>query len=306
MTRPLLIRRREFLAGGVAAGVVSPHLSSAQARVRLVATFSILGDLLHQLAGDRSDIAVLVGPDSDAHNYQLKPTDVKTILSAQLLLSNGMGFETWLRPVLATTALQGKHVVATNTVDPLLRPVLRSEAALPMDPHCWQDAMRFRQYARNAAAGLSEVDPANAGVYRERLATYVKRLEELDAWTKAQIARVPMGKRRVITGHDAFRYFSQAYGVEFHAPRGMNLESEPSARDVALLIAMIREKNIKALFMENLTNPRLIEQVARDSGAVAGPPLYSDALSAAGGPAATYVAMMTYNVTLLVEGMLRN
>ena len=166
--------------------------------------------------------------------------------------------------------------------------------------------MRFRQYARNAAAGLSEVDPANAEVYRERLATYVKRLEELDAWTKAQIARVPMGKRRVITGHDAFRYFSQAYGVEFHAPRGMNLESEPSARDVALLIAMIREKNIKALFMENLTNPRLIEQVARDSGAVAGPSLYSAALSAASGPAATYVAMMTYNVTVLVEGMLRN
>ena len=163
-----------------------------------------------------------------------------------------------------------------------------------------------RRYVANIAAGLVEADPANAAHYRERARSYDQRLAELDLWIKAEIAKVPAGQRKAITGHDSFRYFAEAYGVQFQAPRGYNTNSEPSARDVAALIRLVREQKIKALFVENMTNPGLVEQIARESGAVVGPRLYSDALSAPGGPAATYEAMMRHNVTALVAGMLKN
>ena len=164
----------------------------------------------------------------------------------------------------------------------------------------------MRRYVANIAAGLGEADPAHAADYRERARAYDQRLAELDGWIKAEIAKVPTGQRKAITGHDSFRYFAEAYGVQFQAPRGYNTNSEPSARDVAALIRLVREQKIKALFVENMTNPGLVEQIARELGAVVGPRLYSDALSAPGGPASTYEAMMRHNVTALVAGMLKN
>jgi zinc/manganese transport system substrate-binding protein len=174
------------------------------------------------------------------------------------------------------------------------------------DPHCWQDVGRARRYVANIATGLVEADPANAAYYREHARSYDQRLADLDQWIKAEIAKVPTGQRKAITGHDSFRYFAQAYGVQFQAPRGYNTNSEPSARDVAALIRLVREQKIKALFVENMTNPGLVDQIARESGAVVGPRLYSDALSAPSGPAPTYEAMMRHNVTALVAGMLKN
>ena len=158
----------------------------------------------------------------------------------------------------------------------------------------------------NIVEGLAEADAANANHYRERGQLYDQRLAELDRWVKAEIAKVPAGQRRAITSHDAFGYFASAYGVQFQSPRGFTTDSEPSAKDVAALIRQVREQKIKALFVENMSNPGLVNQIARESGAVVGPRLYSDALSAPGGPAATYEAMMRYNVAALVAGMLKN
>jgi zinc/manganese transport system substrate-binding protein len=174
------------------------------------------------------------------------------------------------------------------------------------DPHCWLDVGCARRYVANIADGFAAADPAGASFYRARAMAYDRRLEALDTWIRAEIAKVPPERRMAITGHDSFEYFGRAYGVKVTAPRGYNTDSEPTARDVAALIREVRARKIKALFVENLTNPALIDEIARDSDAHVGPRLYSDALSKPGGPAPTYEAMMHYDVAALVAGMAKN
>jgi len=279
--------------------------------MKAVATFSILGDLLAEVAGDKVELSVVVGPDIDAHAYQPRPTDARALADAKVLVSNGLGFEGWIDRLAKAAPFKGKAIVATAGVATLKaggghgHSHGHSHGHGP-DPHCWQDVQRVRTYVANIAKGLAEADPANAAYYRDRAQAFDRRLVDLDTWVKAEIAKVPADKRRAITGHDSFRYFSSAYGVKFQSPRGYNTSSEPSARDVATLIREVREQRIKALFVENMTNPGLIDQIARESGAVVGPRLYTDALSGPDGPAPTYEKMMRHNVTALVAGMLKN
>ena len=285
--------------------------ASAQPRIKAVATFSILGDFVGEVGGERVELATLVGPDTDAHTYQPRPTDARTLAAAQALVSNGLGFEGWIDRLAKAAPFKGQPIVASKGVPTLAAGPAHGTSqghshAHGPDPHCWQDVACARRYVANIAEGLAEADPANAAQYRERAARYDRRLAALDQWIRAEIARVPAGQRKAITGHDSFRYFTKAYGVQFLAPRRYNTESEPSARDVAALIRQVREQKIKALFVENMTNPGMVEQIARESGAVVGPRLYSDALSKPDGPAPTYEAMMRHNVTALVAGMLKN
>jgi zinc/manganese transport system substrate-binding protein len=296
--------RRHFLA--VAAPfTVLPAL--AQTKPKVVATFSILGDLVREIGADRIELSVLVGADADAHTYQPKPTDARALASAQALVSNGLGYEGWIDRLAKAAPFKGRAIVATKGVATLqAAPTPGHNHAHGPDPHCWQDVGRTRRYVVNIVEGLTAADAANAAFYRERGQDYDKRLAALDQWIKAEIAKVPAAQRRAITAHDSFRYFTAAYGVQFLAPRGFTTESEPSAKDVAALIRQVREQKIKALFVENMSNPGLIDQIARESGAVVGPRLYSDALSGLGGPAPTYEAMMRHNVTALVAGMMKN
>jgi zinc/manganese transport system substrate-binding protein len=259
------------------------------------------------VGGEHGARPVLVGADTDAHTYQPKPTDARTLAVAQALVSNGLGFEGWMDRLAKAAPFTGRAIVATTGVAILeATPSPGHSHTRGPDPHCWQDVTRTRGYVANIADGLVAADAANAAHYRERAQSYDKRLAELDRWVKAEIARVPPAQRKAITSHDAFHYFASAYGVQLSAPRGYSTESEPSAKDVALLIRLARDQKIKALFVENMTNPGLVDQIARESGAVVGPRLYSDALSAPGGPAATYEAMIRHNVTALVAGMLKN
>jgi zinc/manganese transport system substrate-binding protein len=285
----------------------------AQARLKVVATFSILADLVREVGGDQVELAVLVGADTDAHTYQPKPSDARTLVEAQALISNGLGFEGWIDRLAKAAPFKGRAIVATAGVATLQSGASHGHGhghsqghSHGPDPHCWQDVGRVRRYVGNIVAGLAAADTTNSSLYRERGQSYDKRLAELDQWVKAEIAKVPAAQRRAITGHDSFRYFAAAYGVQFFAPRGFTTDSEPSAKDVAALIRQVREQKIKALFVENMSNPGLIEQIARESGGVVGPRLYSDALSAPNGPAPTYEAMMRHNVTALVAGMLKN
>lgn len=289
----------------------SAQSASAPAKIKVVATFSILGDLVGEVGGEHVELSSLVGPDTDAHAYQPRPTDARTLAVAQALVSNGLGFEGWTDRLAKAAPFKGRAIVASKGVPtipagPAHGSTQGHSHAHGPDPHCWQDVACVRRYVANIAQGLAEADPANAAAYRERAAAYDLKLAALDQWVKDEIAKVPAEKRKAITGHDSFRYFSKAYGVKFLAPRGYNTESEPSAKDVAALIRQVREQKIKALFVENMTNPGMVEQIARESGAVVGPRLYSDALSKPGGPAATYEAMMRHNVTALVQGMLKN
>lgn len=281
--------------------------AAAQNKLRTVATFSILGNLVTEVAGDLADVSVLVGADVDAHTYQPRPADARSLAEARVLVSNGLGFEGWIDRLAKAAPFKGRAIVATTGVPTLeAAPTPGHNHAHGPDPHCWQDVGRVRQYVANIAKGFAEADPANAAHYRERAETFDKRLAELDSWVKQEIAKVPAEKRKAITGHDSFRYFAAAYGVQFKSPRGYNTGSEPSAKDVAVLIRQVREQGIKALFVENMTNPGLVDQIARESGGVVGPRLYSDALSGPDGPAPTYEKMMRHNVTALVAGMLKN
>ena len=294
----------------LALGLIAVSLP-ASAEIKAVATFSILGNLLAEVAGDKAAVSAVVGPDMDAHAYQPRPGDARALAEAQVLVSNGLGFEGWIERLAKAAPFKGKAVVATTGVATLAAGSDQGHSHghahdHAADPHCWQDVQRVRTYVANIARGLAEADPPNAAYYRERAEAFDRRLAELDAWVKEEIAKVPADKRRAITGHDSFRYFSSAYGVKFQSPRGYNTSSEPSARDVAALIRAAREQRIKALFVENMTNPGLIDQIARESGAVVGPRLYTDALSGPDGPAPTYEKMMRHNVSALVAGMLKN
>lgn len=281
--------------------------ASAETKIKAVATFSILGNLIAEVAGDKVALSVLVGADMDAHAYQPRPSDARALADANVLVSNGLGFEGWIDRLAKAAPFKGRPVVASAGVTTIAAgPSPGHSHGHGPDPHCWQDVQRARIYVANIAKGLVDADPANAAHYRERAEQVDRRLVELDAWVKAEIAKVPAEKRRAITGHDSFRYFSSAYGVKFQSPRGYNTSSEPSARDVAMLIREAREQRIKALFVENMTNPGLVDQIAKESGAVVGPRLYSDALSGPEGPAPTYEKMMRHNVTALVAGMLQN
>ena len=262
--------------------------------MKVVATFSILGDLVREVGGEAVDVTTLVGPDSDAHTYQPKPTDARALAGAKVLVSNGLGFEGWIDRLAEAASFKGKRVVAS------------AGAPADSDPHCWQDVACARRYVANIADGLASADPANAALYAKRTSAYDQRLATLDAWIRHQIANVPEAQRQAITGHTSFRYFARAYDVRFSAPTGYSTESEPTARDVANLIRQVRKQKIKALFIENMTNPALVAEIARDSGASVGPRLYSDALSRPDGPAPTYEAMMRHNVTALVAGMQKN
>jgi zinc/manganese transport system substrate-binding protein len=266
----------------------------AQDKIKVVATFSILGDLVTEVGGDRIDLTTLVGPDTDAHTYQPRPNDLRLLAGARVLVSNGLGFEGWIDRLADAASFKGTRIVVSK------------DAAAGPDPHCWQDVACTRRYVANIATGLAAADPWNATTYRERAQAYDAKLATLEAWIRGEIATVPEDRRKAITGHNSFHYFSRAYGVRFEAPRGYSTDSEPSARDMAELIRQVRAQKIKALFIENMTNPVLIEEIAHDAGATVGPRLYSDALSKPGGPAPTYEAMMRYNVTALVAGMSKN
>lgn len=266
-----------------------------QTRLEVVSTFSILGDFTDQVGGTRVTGSVIVGPDTDVHTYQPTPTDARRLAAAQVLVSNGLGFEGWLDRLAEAASFKGRRIVASEGAPTLVH-----------DPHCWLDVACARRYVANIADGLAAADPAGATYFRTRAADYDRRLVALDAWIRAEIDKVPPERRKAITGHNSLQYFARAYGVQFEAVRGYDTESEPTARDIAGLIREVRAQKIRALFVENLTSPALVNQVARDAGVTVGPRLYSDALSKPDGPAPTYEAMMRYDVTALVAGMMKN
>nr|WP_246522602.1 metal ABC transporter substrate-binding protein [Neoroseomonas terrae] len=292
---------------------------AAQAnRLPVVASFSILGDMVAQIGGERIALRVIAGPDVDTHGFQPRPSDVATLRDAKLVVRNGLGFDGWMDRLVGAAGFRGTMVTATEGITPRAMAGhshghdhgaagrRRSHSVAPAsvpDPHAWQDLRLAQIYLRNITAALVAADPAGEAAYRRNAETYAARLTALDAWVRAQVATVPEPRRRAVTSHDAFGYFGAAYGITFLAPQGVSTEAEPSAAEVARLIRQIRDQRITAVFMENMTNPAMIRRVAAEANVQVGGRLYVDALSAPGGPAATYEAMFRHNVGLLVPAM---
>ncbi len=272
----------------------------AQAEVKVLASFSILADLAKVVGGEDASVDVLVGPDMDAHAYEPSAQDVGKIKSAALVVKNGLHFEPWLDKVLAASAYQGRVVVASSGVVPRQ---MEEEGLVQDDPHAWQNIANTIRYVDNIEAALVAVDPEHAASYQARAAAYKATLLKLDAETKALFAKVPEAKRKVITSHDAFGYFGAAYGVTFLAPAGLSSDDEPSAKTMAQLTSQIKHEGVTTVFLENMSNPRLVQQLAKDTGAILGGTLYADALSAASGPASSYLLMMQQNIDLLYKSV---
>ncbi len=276
----------------------------------VVASFSLLADIVRHIGGDDVAVTTLIGPDEDAHGYQPRPSDARLLGQARLVFANGLGFDTWIER-LAASAGPTRLVIASEGVA-----TLENEAGHDhthghqhghdhgaLDPHAWQNVGNARIYARNIAAALAAADPGKAEAYRLRAEEYDRTLVELDAEIRSSLSMLPLSRRKLVTSHDAFAYFGKAYGMTVIAAAGISYESEPSAAGIARLIRQLRRENVPVIFVENISDPRLVERIARESGAKLGGKLYSDALSAADGPAPTYVAMMRHNLGQIMAGL---
>jgi zinc/manganese transport system substrate-binding protein len=306
--------------------------------LRVVASFSILGDMVRQIGGDDVKVDTLVGPDGDAHEYEPTPADARALSAAKMLVINGLGFETWMNRLVKTAGFKGLTVVASAGVRPRdfsedqagghegeegggmpgagtgkdadhaadarhgAAPA-RAAHSVHVDPHAWQNLANGALYARNIGAALAKADPAHAEAYRRRTEAYVARIQALDQRVKQAFAALPPERRRVVTSHDAFGYFGQAYGVTFISTMGISTDAEPSAGDVARIIDQVRREKVPAVFLENVSNPRLGQRIARETGAKLGGTLYSDALAKPGLPASTYLGMFEWNLAAFMAAL---
>ncbi len=287
----------------------------ALAKVPVTATFSILGDLVQQVGGDQVSVSTLVGPNGDAHVYQPTPQDIRTLAHSKLLVSNGLGFEGWLERLDSASGFKGVKVVASQGIQPRHMAEEEEEGSEHeheaeghhhhggLDPHAWNDPANVLVYVDNIVRGLSQVDPEHANLYQQNAARYKAQLQKLDADYRARFAQLPAERRRAITSHDAFGYLAQAYQLTLIGAQGLSTESEPSAAMIAGLIRQIRDEKIPALIIENISNPTLIQQIERETQARVGGELYSDALSPAGGAAASYQAMLEHNLSTLLAAL---
>lgn len=316
---------RNTLLALSAALLATVSVARAEEPIKVVASFSILGDMVREIGGDHVALTTLVGPDGDAHVYEPTPSDARAVGAAKLLVVNGFQFEGWLPRLVETAEFKGTEVIATTGLSPIPFAGEDEEAGGTKahsdhaageaaagheghdhgtdDPHAWQDLSNGAVYAENIVKGLSAADPAHAADYRARGDAYIQEIREMDARVRSELSRIPEDRRKVVTSHDAFGYFAKAYHVAFIAPEGVSTEAEASAADVAKIIDQIKAEGISAVFVENISDPRLIDRIASETSARIGGTLYSDALSGPAGPAPTYLSMFENNITQIIAAL---
>lgn len=268
----------------------------AQDRINLVATNSILADIARNVGGDRVNVTSLVSANGDSHVYTPAPSDAKRIADSRLVIINGLGLEGWLPRLVKSAGGKADIVTATTGITP------RKQDG-HADPHAWQAVPNAGIYAGNIRDALIAADPASAATYRANTDAYQAKLDQLDKEIREAVAGIPQARRKVISTHDAFGYFADAYGITFVAPRGVSTEAEPSARDVAAIITQVRKAGIPAVFLENISDPRLMKRIAGETGAKIGGTLYSDSLTDEKGDAPTYIDMVRHNIKTLTSAL---
>jgi zinc/manganese transport system substrate-binding protein len=280
----------------VLVALVASHPLQAQHRLKVVASFSIAADFVRNVGGDRVSVTTLVGTDGDVHVYSPAPADVRKIADAKLLVINGLGLEGWLPRLLQASGSKGPIITMSNGVAPI-------KTGSHADPHAWHSVANARIYVANIRDALIAVDPSSTELYRNQAQGYLAKLDALDREVREAMAKIPAGRRKVISTHDAFGYFSSTYGIEFIAPLGVSKESEPSARDIAAIVTQVRTQKIPAVFLENISDPRLVRRISAESGARVGGTLYSDSLSSEKGDAPTYIDMVRHNIKALTSAL---
>ncbi len=294
-------------------------IAQADDKVPVVASFSILGDIVQAVGGEHVAVTLLAGVNTDAHGFEPQPRHARALVLSKLLVLHGLGFDPWAQRLAQSTRYAGTVVVASDGITPRKAPA-RSHGssshdhdhdheahghahAGASDPHAWQDPLNARVYARNIATALQRVDPAHSADYERNAAAYIRELEALDAWIRNRLAAIPPAQRTIVTNHDAFGYFGDRYQLRLLAPLGLSTNAQASAKQVAALVQQIRREKVRALFLENLDDARLLRQVASETGLKPGGTLYSDALSPAGTPGATYLGMLRHNAEQMAQGL---
>ena len=310
-----MTRRRtllNFIAAAFSLTLAAAASGTPDKPIRAVATFSILGDMVSRIGGKHVAVTTLVGPNGDTHVYRPTPGAARAVSEAHVLVVNGLDYEGWLDRLLEAADFGGVRVVATTGIEPIA--VEHSDGDDhnhdghdhgAADPHAWQSLRYAVTYADNITAALAKADPENAGTFYSNRAAYVAEIEALDAEIRGVLAELPPKSRTIVTSHDAFQYFGRDYGLTFIAPQGLSTASEASAQNVARLIELIRDREIRAVFTENVADPRLLKRIADETGATVGGTLYPGTLSGPEGPAPTYLDMMRHNATTLVQALLR-
>ncbi|MCU0832459.1 MAG: zinc ABC transporter substrate-binding protein [Rhizobiaceae bacterium] len=313
------------LALAASASALLAFSARAEGKLDVVASFSIIADFAQNVGGDRIALTTLVGPNGDAHVYEPKPSDAVAVAGADVVLVNGLEFEGFLPRLLEAAGTKAPIIELTKGGE-VLKPEEdggHSHGAEAKqadghdhaghdhshdhaghdhgeyDPHAWQSVHNAETYVNNIADAFCAADAAGCDVFKANAAAYVEKLEALEAEIKSTVSAIPEEKRIVITAHDAFGYFEHEYGIDFIAPEGVSTEAEASAKDVAAIIGQIKEQRASAVFLENITDPRLIEQIAADTGVKVGGTLFSDALTDASGAAPTYLEMMRHNINTI-------
>ncbi|MFM9862549.1 MAG: metal ABC transporter solute-binding protein, Zn/Mn family [Micropepsaceae bacterium] len=283
--------------------LVAAMPAAAGEKLKLVATFSILGDITSRVGGDKIELETLVGPDGDAHVYQATTADARAVAQARVVIVNGLAFDDWAYRLLRASGSAARVVVASTGVKPLEGGHAHTDHDDHADPHAWQDVRNAIAYVATIERALAAADPANASAYQANAAAYRAELQSLNAEIRAALVAIPPPRRQAVTTHGSFAYFAAAYDVAFTAPLGTSTEEQASAKSLARLITSIRQTGTKALFLENAADPRLMRQVARETGVTLGGTLYADALSTKDGSAPTYIALMRHNLKLLTGAM---
>ena len=296
------------LAGPPAALAAKSAGRQAAKPLQVVATFSILGDMVREIGGEHVVVKTIVGPGADAHSFEPTPRDIQALAKAQVLVLNGLDFETWLPRLVQSSGFKGAQVMASKGVT--VRHLEDDEAhdgeaghghhESDVDPHAWQSLSNGMIYAQNIADGLTQAAPAHGSYFKNRAKLYIEQMKKLDAEIKQAFADIPQEKRRVITSHDAFGYFEQAYGIHFISVSGLSNDAEPSARDVAAIIDRAKKEKVAGVFVEQGLNPKMVSQIARETGAKVGGALYSDTLAKSDQPASTYLGMFSWNAGQLI------
>lgn len=308
---PLTLSRRLVLNVILSLICGLPALAQTPAKpLEVVASFSILGDLAREVGKDRIRVTTLVGPDADAHVYRATPADAKAVKEAGLVIVNGLGFEGFMDRLVKGSGTKAAIVIATANLKPIEKPKSGHGHAHghdhdhgKLDPHAWQSVENVKTYVANIRDGLAKADPAGTADYARNAEAYLAALSGLKGELDALFAAIPREKRVLLTSHDSLAYFGREFGFTLEAVQGLSTESEPSARDVARIIRLAKEKKARAVFIENMTNPKIAERIAQETGARIGGTLFSDALSGEKGAAPTYIAMMRHNATLIAAAL---
>jgi len=272
--------------------------------IKVAASFSVLGDMVKQIGGDRVEVKTFVGPNGDAHVYEPTPGDAKALVDAKILVVNGLGLEGWMSRLQKSSGFKGKVITATTGIKSRqMEEEEHGKTKKITDPHAWQSLANGRIYVANIRDGLIAADPDGKSTYEANATKFLADIDTVEKDVTEKIAALPATRRKIITTHDAFGYFGATYGMDFIAPEGVSTESEASAKDVAKIIRQIKAEKIPAVFLENVTDHRLLDQIAKETGAKIGGTLFSDALSDERGPAATYLDMFRHNVATLSEAL---